>query len=243
MNGWLELTLSAAFLAGLLGGVHCAAMCGGIVGVVCRTTNEQKMPWARTIAYNLGRITSYAAAGAIVAGLGEAALALRGGPLLQHVVLFAAGTMLLLLALYVWGVAPIVRHVERAGGLLWRRIQPYSRHFLPASTVPRALGLGLLWGWLPCGMVYAVLFTAAATGSALHGALVMAVFGVATLPNLLAVALFVDRVPRMSRTPALRFAAGLAIAAFGAFGIVRAVEPGAMEQGVQRVAPTSWHHH
>jgi len=240
MNGWLELLMSAAFLAGLLGGAHCAAMCGGIVGAVCRTVPGEKTPWARALAYNGGRIMSYAVAGAIAGALGEAGLALRGGATLQHAALLATGAMLLVLALYVWGVAPLVRRVEQAGSALWRHLQPYSRHFLPAHTAPRAFGLGLLWGWLPCGMVYAVLLTATATGDALHGALVMAAFGAATLPNLLAVAFFVSRVPRMMRTPALRFAAGLAIAAFGVFGILRALEPSWAIEGLQCITPASW---
>jgi sulfite exporter TauE/SafE len=149
--------------------------------------------------------------------------------------MFLTGAMLLFLALYVWGIAPLVSQVERIGSLAWRRVQPYSRHFLPAATVPRAFGLGLLWGWLPCGMVYAVLLTAAATGSASYGAVVMTAFGLGTLPNLLAVALFVRRVPRMSRTPALRFAAGLAIAACGVFGIVKGWEPSWVADGLQFV--------
>jgi uncharacterized protein len=240
MNGWLELIMSAAFLTGLLGGAHCAAMCGGIVGAVCRAAPGEKMPWARAAAYNAGRIVSYSFAGALVGAVGEAGLGLRGGPSFQHVILFASGAMLLLLALYVAGAAPLVRQVERAGAVVWRTIQPYSRHFLPAATVPRALGLGLLWGWLPCGMVYAVLLTAAATGNALHGALVMATFGIATLPNLLAVTFFVSRVPRMSRTPALRFVAVLAIAAFGLFGMLRALEPSWAINALQCVTPASW---
>ncbi|HSQ04969.1 MAG TPA: sulfite exporter TauE/SafE family protein [Burkholderiales bacterium] len=240
MNGWLELLMSAAFLAGLLGGAHCAAMCGGIVGAVCRVAPGEKTPWARALAYNSGRIASYALAGAIAGSLGEAGLALRGGSTLQHAALLVTGAMLLVLALYVWDIAPLVRRVERLGGVLWRHIQPYSRHFLPADTAPRAFGLGLLWGWLPCGMVYAVLLTAAATGSAAHGALVMGAFGAATLPNLLAVAFFASRVSRMTRTPALRFAAGLTIAAFGVFGILSALEPSWAIDGLQCITPASW---
>jgi sulfite exporter TauE/SafE len=235
----LELGMSAAFLAGLLGGAHCAAMCGGIAGAVCRTVPAEKTPWGRAMAYNAGRIASYAVAGALVGAVGEAVLALRPGPGLRHVILLASGAALLLLALHVWGIMPLVRRVEETATVVWRYIRPCCRHFLPANTVPRALGLGLLWGWLPCGMVYAVLLTAAATGRAMQGAAVMAAFGLGTLPNLLAVMFFASRVPRMSRMPFLRFIAGFAIAAFGIFAVSSALAPGVATDAMHSHAPAS----
>jgi sulfite exporter TauE/SafE len=126
------------------------------------------------------------------------------------------------------GWRPLVRAVESAGGRLWRRLQPLARHVLPAYTVPRALGLGLLWGWLPCGMVYAVLLTAAATGSSWQGAAVMAAFGLGTLPSLLALAAFTQRVRAHRRLRSLRVAGAVLIAGFGLYGIAHAVQPNAL---------------
>lgn len=226
MDGFLQLLLTSAFLAGLLGGAHCAAMCGGIVGAVCRS-GERGVPWQRALAYNAGRVTSYAAAGAIVGGLGQAGLWLRGGALLQHVLMFTAGAALLMLALYLVGYSPLVRGIEGAGAKLWRHLQPHTRRFLPADTLPRALGLGLLWGWLPCGMVYAVLLTAAATGDARHGAAIMAAFGAGTLPNLIAVAVFAHRLQRVAAGRVLRLAGAVAVGSFGVYGIAHALQPGA----------------
>ena len=222
MDGYLHLLLTSAALAGLLGGVHCAAMCGGIVSVVC-AGSAARLPWSRALAYNFGRIASYAVAGALAGGVGQAALAWRGEVVLRQTLMTAAGVSLLVLALFLAGWTPLVRAIEGAGGMLWRRLQPYARLVLPANSAPRALGLGLLWGWLPCGMVYAVLLTAAATGSIADGALVMAAFGLGTLPNLLAIAAFAQRVQVYARRMAVRYAAAAIIAAFGLYGILHAL--------------------
>jgi len=231
MTGLLETLLVAAFLAGLLGGVHCAAMCGGIVGAVCSTRGGAAR-WLRAFGFNGGRITTYVLAGAGAGALGEGALWLRGDVVTHHIAMTIAGTALLILALYVAGVAPLVRAVESAGAVLWRHIQPLSGQFLPADTLPRAFGLGLVWGWLPCGMVYAVLLTAAATGDALHGALVMAVFGAGTLPNVLAFSLVVQRFRGAGRSRGARIAAALAIAGVGLFGVWKAAHAYAVSSAV-----------
>ncbi len=240
MSGWLEAVLAAAFVAGLSGGAHCAAMCGGIVGAVCgRRGDGGGTRWRYAFAYNAGRITSYTVAGALVGVLGQAGLWIRGGAFAQQLLLAAAGASLIVLALYVAGVTPLMRTVETAGSMLWRRIQPYSHCFLPVDSLPRALGLGLVWGWLPCGMVYAVLLTALATGNVLHGALVMLAFGTGTLPNLMALTLFFDRLGAWSRVRVLRATAGVLIGGFGLFGILKAAQPAlfASDGLLCRVAP------
>jgi len=230
MNGWLEAILLAAFVAGLMGGAHCAAMCGGIVGIVStpRAASDRVIrQWRYALAYNGGRIFSYAVAGALAGALGQGGLALRGGPLAQQVLLFIAGATLLMLALYMAGVTPIARGLEAAGSIVWRRIQPYSRWFLPADSVPRALGLGAVWGWLPCGMVYAVLLTAMATADVRQGALVMLAFGLGTLPNMLALALLFGQFRKFAALRPVRLATGMVIGGLGIFSILKAVQPAA----------------
>lgn len=226
MDGWLGVIVASAFVAGLMGGVHCAAMCGGIVGAA-RGGRRGVAAIRFAFAYNAGRIASYTGAGAVVGALGQGALWLRGGPLVQQLLMAAAGTALVALALYLAGAAPFMRVIEDAGSVLWRRLQPYSRWFLPAGSMPRALGLGALWGWLPCGMVYAVSLSALATGNALHGALVMFAFGLGTLPNLLALSLFFDRLAKWGRLRAVRLGAGALMGGFGVLGILKAAHPAA----------------
>jgi uncharacterized protein len=227
-HGLPEFTLAAVFLAGLGGGVHCAAMCGPLVGIACgaRAHGQNRAQWLwQALAYNAGRIASYVAAGALTGAIGASGLALRGEPLTQQMLAAAMSVSLIVLAAYVAGFAPLVRGIEAAEGAAWRRIQPYSRRFLPASTPARAFGLGLVWGWLPCGMVYVALIAALTTADALHGALVMAAFGLGTLPNLLALSAWFKYVANLARGRLLRALVAAAIAGMGVLGVARAVEP------------------
>jgi len=105
------------------------------------------------------------------------------------------------------------------GQKLWQRVQPYTRRFLPVRGVAQALPLGMLWGWLPCGLVYSALTTALASGSALEGGLAMLAFGLGTLPNLLLAGLFFARLQRFTRQRAVRVAAGLLVMACGLYGL------------------------
>jgi sulfite exporter TauE/SafE len=228
----LELTLTAAFLAGLAGGAHCAAMCGPLIGIACGNRGGGAYGGGATpfsawlgqaLSYNAGRITSYAIAGAVTGALGAAGLGLRGTPEAQHALLAVMSLALIALAAYVAGFAPLVRSVEVAGGALWRRIEPLSGRFLPAHTPARAFGLGLVWGWLPCGMVYLALLAALATAQPLHGALVMAAFGLGTLPNVLAIAAWFGVVVRLARRRPARMLVAAVIAGIGVYGLVLAL--------------------
>lgn len=227
-----EIALSAAFVGGLAGSLHCAGMCGGIVRVMCAQPGSGAAPpWPHLLAYNGGRIASYMLAGALAGALGEAGLLTRAAPMLQPLMYFLASLMLVALGLYLTGVAPVVARIEAAGLWLWRRLQPWTAKLLPVTSVPRALALGALWGWLPCGMVYAVLLTALALGSWWQGAVLMLAFGLGTLPNMLGIGLFYQRLERWRRAALVRVLAGGAIAAFGVFGLIKAWHPAAMAGG------------
>ena len=241
---WLQLIATTAFMVGLAGGAHCAAMCGGIIaaGTHARAGTGHER-WRLALAYNAGRIASYTVAGIAAGTLGQTALVLRGGAAAQPIMLFAAGISMLLLALYVAGIAAYVRRIEALGSFAWRLVQPYSRHFLPADTVPKALGLGAVWGWLPCGMVYGVLLTALATGDALQGGVVMAAFGLGTLPTVLALSLVAAKLRALTRRPALRIGVAAVIAGIGLFAIVIATHPHAMAAGGFLCVPSFWTAH
>lgn len=242
--GWLETLLLAALMAGLMGGLHCAAMCGGIVCLfnARRDAQQAQARWRLSAAYNTGRIASYAVAGAIVGGAGQAGLSLRGALPLQQMLMLAASITLCVMALYLAGVAsvaPMMRGLESAGTVLWRRVEPLARRLLPVDSAGKALGLGALWGWLPCGMVYAALLLALSSGDPLHGALVMLAFGLGTLPNLLLIGGAAVRLRHARKHPALRWIAAALLAAAGIYGLMHAVHPGAhaADGWLCRVAP------
>lgn len=216
-----EFSLFAVFVVGLLGGVHCLGMCGSIVGIFTTQVPKEKSRWPFHLAYSGGRILSYTVAGALVGALGQAGLLMRDAVPVQHLLFALSSFMLVALGLYLAGVWGMVRKLEQFGSGLWQRLQPFTRRLLPVNTVPRALGLGALWGWLPCGLVYSVLITALASGSALQGALLMLAFGLGTLPNLLAIGLFWESVKGWVQSPQVRLGAGLLVMALGVYGLVK----------------------
>ncbi|MFZ5502427.1 MAG: sulfite exporter TauE/SafE family protein [Pseudomonadota bacterium] len=217
----VEFSFIAVFLVGLLGGVHCLGMCGSIVGIFTTQVPQNAARWPFHLAYSSGRIASYAVAGALVGALGQAGLLMRDAVPVQHLLFALSSVMLIVLGLYLAGLWAAVRRLERAGSGLWKRLQPYTARLLPVNTVSRALGLGVLWGWLPCGLVYSVLVTALASGDALNGALLMAAFGLGTLPNLLAIGLFWEKIKGVVQSPRVRLAAGLLVASFGVYGLAK----------------------
>ena len=210
----------ALFLIGLLGGAHCIGMCGGIVSALSMGVGSRL---ALHLAYNSGRIISYALAGAIAGALGGASLALADQLPVRIILFVLANLMLVALGLYLMGVTQALAFSERFGQKLWRHVQPLTRRYLPARTVAQAFPLGLLWGWLPCGLVYSALVTAMTSGSALHGGGMMLAFGLGTLPHLMIAGLLAVRLKAYAAKPAVRFLAGLLVLAFGLRGLFAAI--------------------
>lgn len=210
----------ALFLVGLLGGTHCVGMCGGIVGALSMGAPGR---WSMHLAYNAGRILSYTAAGAAAGALGAASMSLEGQMPVRLALYLLANLMLVALGLYLLGVTRALAFTERAGQHLWRRLQPLTRRFLPARTVAQALPLGLLWGWLPCGLVYSALASSLTAGSASRGALLMLLFGLGTLPNLLLAGILFARLNEFVRRPVVRTLSGLLVLGFGLYGLLALV--------------------
>jgi sulfite exporter TauE/SafE len=217
----MSLVLVASALAmGLLGSTHCVAMCGGVVAMTCSALPlaRRKRPLAQlpyVLAYNAGRIGSYAIAGA-VAGLVGRTLASVGA--VEHAQLglrLAAAAMMVAVGLYVAGAARALAWIERLGEPAWRRILPVARRLVPVRSPATALALGALWGWLPCGLDYAALAGAVTSGSAASGAATMAAFGVGTLPMLVAMGSAAAVIARAAAHRGVRKVAGAALVAFG----------------------------
>ena len=232
-----ELNLVPVFLVGLAGSVHCVGMCGGIVSafsmapparpafpvaVVSHAAPLAAQSLLRVAAYNVGRIASYASAGAIAGGLAGGVRTLSGLTVLQAAGYWLANLMLVLLGLYLSGAWPALARVEQLGQGLWRKLRPLMGRLLPLDTPLKLLGLGALWGWLPCGMVYSALLTAMLAGSAAGGAAVMLAFGLGTLPMLLAMGLAGAPLRGALQRRAVRAVAGMLVLAFGVLGLLRA---------------------
>lgn len=193
-----ELTFAAALLMGLAGSLHCVGMCGGIVGTLAVGVPEwvqqdrwRLMGWL--LAYNAGRLFSYMTAGALAGGLGSQMFGLLPAGQGRAAGGLIAGLFLAALGLYLAGWWQGLAALERAGAGVWSRIEPFGRRLLPVRSSQHAFAVELLWGWLPCGLVYTALAWSLAAGSAASGALLMLAFGIGTLPMLLALGALVGR--------------------------------------------------
>jgi sulfite exporter TauE/SafE len=216
----LELSLTAAFLVGLLGGGHCAGMCGGIVGAVTVTLPGSRPKWPFLIAYNFGRILTYTLAGVLAGAIGASSFFLDHLLPIEKILYAVANVMLILLGLYLAGIWRVLTRLEVVGGLLWQRLQPYSRTLLPVRNVPQAILLGTLWGWLPCGLVYSVLVAAIATADPIGGGCLMLAFGLGTLPALLTMGMAAVQLKAWLQHLWVRRVSGGVVLGFGISGLL-----------------------
>lgn len=219
----LEFSLLSVFLVGLLGGGHCIGMCGGVVSAVSMTLPQQRPKWIYLLAYNAGRISSYCVVGAIAGGLGSSALLASHLLPVQTGLYALASLMLILLGLYLAGFSQVLTQVERIGQRLWKTLQPYGKRFIPVQHPRQAFCLGLVWGWLPCGLVYSVVIAALASGSAMHGATLMLCFGLGTLPTLLTMGMAAVHLKDYLQRVWVRRASGLMVLGFGVMGLWQVV--------------------
>ena len=246
----LTLPLTA-LTTGFLGSVHCLGMCGGVSGTIAlgaatpprlrnhgttlsigipivadrRTPQLLSASETNVLAFNGGRIASYMIAGAMAGSIGgvisqgwvlsETMSARTGLFLLANLMIVATG-------LYLMGLPQLLAPLERAGGVIWRHVSPQIKKLLPLNTAPRAALFGMLWGWIPCGMVYAMLLSAMSAGSGAAGMLTMLAFGLGTLPAMIAAGWAAGGIRQWTRDSRVRMVAGAVIVAMGLFGFARA---------------------
>jgi uncharacterized protein len=197
-----------AFVAGLLGSSHCLGMCGGIATALGAGARGRPARGTMSVLYSCGRIASYGLAGAVAGAFGVATLGVLGGTHWAEFLRLCAGAMVMLIGLNMaFGHGSRVRWLrapERWGAALWRRLSPHLGRWLPQAALPRALVVGFLWGWLPCGLVYSALLAAATAGNALNGGITMLAFGAGTLPAMAGVGYLGSRLrlPRPRETAA-----------------------------------------
>ena len=212
-------TLLSAFTLGLLGSAHCIGMCGGITSAFSLSLAGKSRPHVLGLmgCYHSGRILSYAIAGFLLASVGwylgdisqSTRVALR----------YFAGGLLIAMGFYLTGWWRALTLLEQGGQFFWKRIQPLSKGLLPIKSPGGALILGILWGWLPCGLVYSTLVWAASQGNSLQGAAVMASFGLGTLPAVFLTGAFSRQLHGFIQAKMTRNIAGMMIILFGLWAI------------------------
>ncbi|ASP40296.1 cytochrome biogenesis protein [Bacterioplanes sanyensis] len=210
------LSLLTAVLLGLFGASHCLVMCGGIAASM--GTRMQHHRWLGALVFNGGRITSYAMAGALVGALGLWLQSQHQG-FMVALRLFA-GVLLILMGLYIARWATWLTRLEQLGQHLWRHLQPLTKPLLGSHELMDRWLLGMLWGWLPCGLIYSTLSWVAANGNPVDGAAAMLAFGLGTLPAMFTSTLAASALINLISKQWVRSLSGLLLIAYGAWTIL-----------------------
>lgn len=207
------LVLLTAFTIGLFGGGHCLGMCGGIMGALTMAIKPDR-PALRIcliLAFNLGRIAGYVFIAVAFFWLVSVPVSYLSLAFMR----IAAGLLLVAMGLYLADWWRGLTYLEKAGSIIWRRIQPLSKSLLPVHSPRQALLLGLLWGWLPCGLVYSALVYSATATFASEAALIMFSFALGTLPTVMFGSIFAGGLLAVIRRRKVRMVMGALLIFFG----------------------------
>ncbi|MCI0732349.1 MAG: sulfite exporter TauE/SafE family protein [Methylococcaceae bacterium] len=214
-----------AFIMGLFSSMHCLGMCGSIIGALTLGLRQDIRRSTRALfqyvlSYNLGRISSYTAAGLLV-GVLHHVFTLPFNQIDGYRVLQISSALIMGGAgLYIAGWFPRFAYIERIGSKFWRLIEPLGRRLVPIHTMPSSFFFGMVWGWLPCGLVYAALALSATADQIHRSAFTMLFFGLGTLPAVVSVGIMTNLLSRVANNRWLRRFAGIfmiALALFAAF--------------------------
>lgn len=209
------LSLPTAFILGLLGGTHCLGMCGGIATTVSLSNPNGTKGFGLLLGYNSGRILSYTLAGALLGSLSW----LVENQTIQLALRTFAGIMLICMGLYIAQWWQGLTRIEHAGGMIWKKISPLASKLLPVKNISQALLLGVLWGWLPCGLVYSTLIWASAASDWTLSAQLMAAFGLGTLPTMLLTGVLAQQVKLILQKQLTKYISGSVIILMGIYTI------------------------
>ena len=211
----LSNSLFSAFLLGLMGSGHCLGMCGGISAAFgLQDTKGQNFIFS----FNLGRIASYTCLGAFAGFVGSHMT--DAAPILGPWLRGFAGLLIITMGLYIAGWWLGLTRLEQWGSHLWKHIQPLTKRLLPVTTYTRATSLGLLWGFLPCGLVYSTLSWAIAMADSVESSLLMLAFGLGTLPSMLISGFAGKQLLARLRQKGIRAIAGGLMIIFGLFTLL-----------------------
>ena len=210
------VTLTSAFLLGFFSTMHCIGMCGGIIGALSLSLpveirNNKVKLFTFVLSYNIGRLISYSVAGLIAGAVGTSVLQSTGFDQGHAILRIIGVSMMVAIGLYLTGWLPQLASVEKIGIPVWKHIEPIGRKLVPVASIPKALAYGLIWGWLPCGLVYFVLIWALTAGNAVQGALTMLAFGLGTLPTLITAGFMTSWITRFAHSTRTRQLVGLLI--------------------------------
>ncbi len=206
MQTYLEI-----FLIGLLGSVHCIGMCGGFVAMYTLKKSPSTPSLSYHLLYNFGRITTYSFLGGLMGIIGSYGAYIGNLRGLPGAALLLAGAIMVLMGLNIAGVLGKKGMFEDTGITQAPIFRKPFRRILEMETVWSTFLLGLLLGFLPCGLLYPIFISAAATGNFFSGTITMAVFGLGTVPVMLSFGFLIAKMRPHLKTLLYRIASILIV--------------------------------
>lgn len=239
MTEWAAL--ATAFTLGLLSSTHCVGMCGGIMGALSMAipASAQKRRWQILLSYNIGRIGSYAVMGLLL-GFFAGFFSSWGGVFWLRVF---AGLLLIAMGLYLADWWRGLIYLERLGKYFWVYLQPLGKALMPVTSLSKAFLLGMIWGWLPCGLVYSALAYAMVQAEPLAAGGVMLAFGLGTLPAVLFMGFAAQYLSAFLQRRQVRIGLALIIILFGCWTMYAGLYHSTHDHAHNEAAPAVDHSH
>ncbi len=203
-----------AFAMGLFSSMHCIGMCGSIIGTLTlsldsKIRQNKASLFTFIFNYNLGRIVSYTTAGALGGLLSSVLMPPFDNNLGYRVLQICSAMIIGSSGLYIAGWFPHFAYIEKIGRYLWKKLEPYGHRLIPVKSRISALLFGMIWGWLPCGLVYTALALAISTGDVKKSTLTMLAFGFGTLPAVMSVGIITQTFINALRRPYIKQSVGV----------------------------------
>lgn len=226
-----------AFVIGLINAFHCVSMCGGIVGALSISLSpeiRQQIPklLIYSIAYNAGRIISYGLIGLLIGWFGDILGDILGIHDHSFFRIFSS-ILVIIMGLYIGGWFKRLALIERLGVPIWKILQPLGQRLMPVKTLKQAFLFGSIWGWLPCGLVYYVLFLALNTETAIDAALYMGAFGLGTFLPVLVIMILAGKLVHIQRSQKIQWLSGGMLIVMGLISLFVVLNPEIMHTLMQ----------
>ncbi|MFT4769517.1 MAG: sulfite exporter TauE/SafE [Glaciecola sp.] len=233
----ISTDILAAAGIGLAGAGHCLGMCGGIAAAINLGGNRGALT---TVAYHTGRLSSYAALGALLGALAGSINIAQWTIVLRYLAALLLIGMGLSIADWWRGMSIL----ERLGSKLWRPVQKLSSRLLPVRHWFQGYLLGLCWGLMPCGLIYSALAWSATAQDAARSGLLMLAFGAGTLPAMLSTSFGAAHVQALLRRRGLKILIAVFLIASGAWSLMMTWNHGAhLNRPIETDSPSTHQSH
>lgn len=219
----LSMLIGSAFLMGILGSGHCAGMCGGIAALAGYATNTSRAgsQFSCILCFNLGRLFSYTSFAVCISLAIRSFEQLTGFNQIGTAFEILAASLLCITGIHLTGWFKSLHFIERQGQRFWKKVMPIAQKLLPIKSYYHAFLLGILWGWLPCGLLYSALSFSALSPSPIYAGLTMFSFGLGTLPSMLTAGYFSSKLTQWIKNQRVRTSLGLGFLCMGGWSTFR----------------------